>query len=173
MRKEARFSIVLLMVIFFSAGSIAQPIRGLRKGRELIRRSPARILWILKAKQKDFNITEDQLGKIQNLVFSFEERMIKTRSQNSLERLNLRKLLQDRENLDYEKIKAVLEKMANNRQNMFIERLKLRKEIENILTPEQREALRSALKERMKRRAFAPRRESSPLLPGRRGRIRQ
>lgn len=165
MKKALRLSIILSAVIVFSASSFAQPLRGMKRGRGLAMRSPEKILWILKAKQKELNITDSQIEKIQNLVFSFEEKMIQMRSQNDTERLNLRKLMQDREKLDYEKIKAALSKMSSSRQDMFIQRLKLREEIQNILTPEQREAMQEAVKERLKEGKFFQRGERMQRLP--------
>lgn len=170
MRKAARISIVLSTVIVFAVSAFSQPM-GFRRGRGLAKRSPAKILWVLKAKQKELNVTEEQLEKIQNLVFSFEEKMIQMRSQNATERLNLKKLMQDRENLDYDKIKAVLAKMSSNRQNMFIERLKLREDIQNVLTPEQREALKKATQEMLKKARFFQRGKRMWRFPGMRRHI--
>lgn len=165
MKKALRLSIILSAVIVFSASSFAQPLRGMKRGRGLAMHSHAKILWVLKAKQKELNITDSQIEKIQNLVFSFEEKMIQMRSQNDTERLNLRKLMQDREKLDYEKIKAVLSKVSSSRQDMFIQRLKLREEIQNVLTPEQREAMQEAVKERLKEGKFFQRGEKMRRLP--------
>ena len=71
------------------------------------------------------------------------------KNENDLLRLELQKLLQDKENLDYEKIKAILSKTSASRQEMFIQRLKQREEISKILTPEQQEALKAFTKDRM------------------------
>ncbi|MFQ6038446.1 MAG: hypothetical protein ACE5LV_07500, partial [Candidatus Aminicenantales bacterium] len=62
---------------------------------------------------------------------------------NNLLRLELKKLMTAEEGRDYEAIKAVLAKTANNRNEMFIERLKLRDKIRSVLTQEQLEALKS------------------------------
>lgn len=142
MKKAVALFIVFSVVILFTASVFAESQRGMMRGKGFAKRSPVRILHVLKAKQKELKITDSQLDKIKSLVFSFEEKMIQMRSKTSLQHLELRKLTQDEENLDYEKIKAVLSKTSNSRQEMFIKRLKLRKEIENILTPEQREALK-------------------------------
>jgi len=147
MKKGMTFFVIFSVLILFIASSFAQPFRGMRRGEGLMKRSPARILFVLKAKQKELKITDSQLDKIKNLVFSFEEKMIQMRSNCSLQRLELRRLLQDRENLDYEKMRAALSKSSNSRQDIFIERLKLRNEIQNILTPEQREAMRAMRKD--------------------------
>ena len=154
MKKGMKLFIVTSTLIVFASSSLAQPTRFMRSDGEFWGRSPARVLWLLKAKKDELKITDSQIEKIQNLVFSLEEKMIQMRSQISLERLNLRKLMQKEENLDYEKIKAVLSTMSSSKDEMFIERLKLREEIQNILTPEQREAVNEAIKERLQKRGF-------------------
>ena len=72
----------------------------------------------------------------------------------ALENLELRKLLQDKENLDYEKIRASLLKTSNIRNDIFIERLKLGNEIQDILTPEQREAMKAMQEDRLRGRGL-------------------
>ena len=67
--------------------------------------------------------------------------------------------MQDRENLDYAKIKAALSKSADNRHEMFIHKLKVREEIGNVLTPEQRDALKEMGKDRIGARRFFQRGE--------------
>ena len=159
MKKSIAIFIVFSVVILFAAEVFAQPQRGMMRGKRFAQRSPARILRLLKAHQKELNITDDQLEKIKGLVFSLEEKMIQMKSKASLQRLELRKLIQDKEDLDYEKIKAVLSKASEFRQEMFIDKLKLRKEIENILTPEQSEALKKMREERFRGRRFLQRGE--------------
>lgn len=157
MKKSIAIFIVFSVVILFTASVFAEPQRGMMRGKGFAKRSPARILHLLKAKQKELNITDDQLDKIKSLVFSLEEKMIQMRSKASLQRLELRKLMQDKEKLDYEKIKATLSKASSSRQEMFIERLKLREEIMNTLTPEQREALKEMREEGFRGRRFLQR----------------
>ena len=150
MKKAMKFSIIFFVVILFTASIFAQPQRRMMRGKGLINRSPSRILRIIETKQKELNITDNQLEKIRDLSFSLEEKMIQMRSNISLQRLEVRKLLQDKKNLDYERIRAVLSKASKFRQDIFIERLKTKKEIGNILTPEQREAIKAMRKERLR-----------------------
>jgi Spy/CpxP family protein refolding chaperone len=153
MKKIVTLSVIFSFLILFATSSFAQPQqRMMRRGKNFANRSPARILSVLKAKQKELKITDSQLERIKNLAFSFEEKMIKMRSNSSLQRLELKKLFQDRENLDYDKIKEALSKASSSRHDMVIERLQLREEIGKILTPEQREALKAMSKDRMKGR---------------------
>ncbi len=173
MKRGIKIFVVILTVVVFAASSLAQPDRRMRRGEEFARRSPIRILWVLEAKKDELKVTDSQIEKIQSLDFSFEEKMIQMRNQISLEQLNLRKLMQEKENLDYEKIKAVLSKMSGYEDEMFIERLKLREEIQKILTLEQREAVKAAMKERLQERKFFRGGERFPQRPPMKNRIRK
>lgn len=149
MKKAMTFSIIFLVMILFAANVFAQPQRRMMRDKGFMNRMPVRMYLVLKAKQKELNITDDQLEKIKNLEFSLEEKMIQMRHNSSTQRLELRKLLQDRENLDYDEMRAALSKASKNRSDIFIERLMIRKEIENILTPEQRETLKDMRQDRL------------------------
>lgn len=173
MKKGMTFFVIFSVLILFIASSFAQPFRGMRKGEGLMKRSSARILFVLKAKQKELKITDSQLDKIKNLVFSFEEKMIQMRSNCSLQRLELRRLLQDRKNLDYEKVRAALSESSNSRHDIFIERLTLRNEIQNILTPEQREAMRAMREDRLRGRGLFQRGDRLQRFPRFRDRIKK
>jgi hypothetical protein len=75
--------------------------------------------------------------------------------------------MQDRENVDYEQLKIELSKASEHKHNMLIEGMKLKDEIDKVLTPEQKEALKSMQRERFKNRREMFRRE------GRRGRMQR
>ncbi len=173
MKKGVKLFLVILTVTAFASSSLAQPDRRMRRGEEFAMRPPVRILWILQAKKDELKVTDSQIEKIKSLDFSFEEKMIQMRNQISLERLNLRKLMQEKENLDYVKIKAVLSRISGYEDDMFIEGLKLREEIQKILTPEQREAVKEAMKERLHERKFFRGREMFPQRPPMRDRIKK
>ena len=162
MKKGLMFSVIISVAVLFTASSLAQPFQDMRRGhrgQRMMRRAPGRILMVLKANQKELNITDDQIEKIKNLMDSSEEKMVEMQNANNLIQLELKKLLQDRENLDYDKIKATLSKASSNRHDMFIQRLKVREEINNILTPEQRDALKEMGKDRIRGRGSFPRGE--------------
>jgi Spy/CpxP family protein refolding chaperone len=143
----------IFAIVGLSAGdSFAQSFQGRSTGRARIHRSSTQILRVLKANQEELKITEDQLKAIEDLTYSFEERKIEARSEASKYQLELQKLLQDRENLDYAKLKAALSKTSEHKHEMMIEGFKLRDEISKILTPEQNEALKSMRLERFKDR---------------------
>jgi len=159
MKKSLMFSVIVSVAVLFTASSFAQPFQGMRRGHRdygMMRKAPGRILMVLKAYQKELNITDDQLEKIKNLMDSSAEKMVEMENDNNLIQLELRKLLQDRENLDYAKIKVILSKASSNRNEMFILRLKNRDEIKNVLTPEQQEALKEMWTDRMKDRGPFP-----------------
>jgi len=136
-------------------------------------RSQNRILGVLKMNQEELIITDEQIEQVQNLVFSFKEKKIKRASESSMNRLELQKLMQDRENLDYDKIKAILSKASAMRNEMFIEGLKLREEIGNVLTPEQREALKAKTRDGMRSRSRNLRDPMQQRFPRLRNRIRR
>jgi len=91
----------------------------------------------------------------------------------SLNRLELQKLMQDRENLDYGKIGTILAKTSDARNEMFIEGLKLKEAINNVLTPEQQEALKAKAKKGLRSRARNMRNRMSRRSPRFRNRIRR
>lgn len=172
MKKGLTLAVIFFVLVLFVASSFAQPHRQMMRGKRTFDRSQSRILAVLKANQEELGITDDQIEKIKNLGFSFQEKAIKMKNEGDLLRLELQKLMQDRDNLDYDKIKAVLSKSSAFRQEMFIERLKLKDEINSILTPEQREALKAKAKDRFKGE-MRPIRDRMQRFPRQRGRIRR
>lgn len=168
-------AVIFSVLVLFVAIDFAQPQRGMMRARRTFDRSPHRILSVLRANQEELNITDEQIEQIQNLVFSQQEMAIQMKKDSALQRLELQKLMQDKENLDYEKIKAVLSKASAVRQEMFIQRLKQREEITRILTPEQNEALKALIQDRMRERirSIRPMRDRMQRIPRQRGRIRR
>jgi Spy/CpxP family protein refolding chaperone len=79
--------------------------------------------------------------------------------------------------MDYAKLKEALSSASEHRQDMIIDRLKLKDEIVNVLTPEQSEALKSMRQERFKDRRGTLRRpsarERTPRLPMNRQQIKK
>jgi len=151
MKKIITFSMVFSVLILFSASAFAQDFGWGMRDHGLREMNSTRILRILKANQKELKVTDSQLKKIETLIFGLEEKMISLQSRSGEMRLELRRIMMDKEDPDYEKIKAALSKQADIRHDVFIERLKTRKEIERILTPEQQEAIKSMRKDMYKR----------------------
>lgn len=147
MRKTLTAFAIFAIIGLFACDGFAQPLRGRRGVRDRAHQSPLRILRILKANQDELKITDEQLKAIRDLTYAFEKRMIDARSEADKQRLELRKLMQDRENLDYEQLKMALSKASDHRHDMLIDGLKLKDEIGKILTPEQKEALKTIRQE--------------------------
>jgi Spy/CpxP family protein refolding chaperone len=150
MKKTLTVFAIFAIVGLFAADSYAQSFQGRRMGRTRMDRSPSRILRVLKANQEELKVTDDQFSAIEDLTYSFEEKKIDARSEANKKRLELRKLMLDRENLDYAKLKEALSKTSEHRHDMLIDGLKLRDEIDKVLTPEQKEALKSMRQEKFK-----------------------
>jgi len=151
-KKGMTAAVIFPVLVFFVASGFAQPQLGMMRAQRTFDRSPSRILAVLKANQDELNITDEQIKQIQDLIFSQQEKAIQMKNEGALQLLELQKLMQERENLDYEKIKAVLSQLSAARQEMFIQRLKQREEINKFLTPEQQDALKSLAMNRMRER---------------------
>jgi Spy/CpxP family protein refolding chaperone len=173
MKKGLTLMVIFSFLVLSVASSFAQPQQRMPRAKRTFGRSQNRILGVLKANQDELNITDEQIEQVQNLVFSFKEKTIKRKSENSLNRVELQKLMQDRENLDYDKIKTVLSKTSDARTEMFIEGLKLKEEISNVLTPEQREAFKAKAKKGMRSRFRDLRDRMQQRSPRLRNRIRR
>lgn len=152
MKKTLTVFAIFAVISLFAVDGFSQSYQGRRGFRGRMHQSPSRILRLLKANQEDLKITDDQLKAIEELTYSFEEKMIEARSEASKQRLELRKLMLDREKLDYAKLKEELSKSSEHRHDMFIDGLKLKDEIDKVLTPEQKEALKAMRQERFKDR---------------------
>ena len=173
MKKFLTLTLIFSFLSLSVAVVFAQPQQRMQRTKRTVDRSQNRILGVLKANQEELNITEKQIEQIQNLAFSHKEKTIKMNGEQSLSHLELQKLMQDRENLDYDKIKAVLAKTSAVRNEMFIEGLKLREEINNVLTPEQREALKAKTHDGIRNRSRNPRGRLQQRSPRFRNRIRK
>jgi Spy/CpxP family protein refolding chaperone len=63
--------------------------------------------------------------------------------------------MMDRKNLDYGQLKALLLKNSESKLDLMIDHMRLRDQIEAVLTPEQKEALKEMGRDRMgQRRSF-------------------
>jgi Spy/CpxP family protein refolding chaperone len=158
------FITAISIMMVFSLTLAAQPFMGERmEHRPMMKPSLTKIYMMLKAKQKDFNITDSQLEQIKTKVFALEEKIIPIESKNKLHHLELKKLMME-EKKDYEKISAVLTKISDNRHAIMIEGMKTKDAIEGILTPGQRNAIKEAMHKRFKDRGFPPkgRRDRGP-----------
>lgn len=160
MKKTLTITSILLALLFFSTDILAQAQMGMRqaqRGRAFRQARSGRLLTILKARQEELNITDEQLEKIQELTLAQEEMRVKHQNEINILQLELKKVLADQENRDYAKIKAELNKLSDLRNAMYVENLKSREAIANILTPEQQGALRMFTRDRLRQRSRYPR----------------
>ncbi len=173
MKKFLALALIFSFLTLSAAVVFAQPQQRMARERRTFDRSHGRILGILKANKEELGITDEQVEQARSLVFSFQEKSLEMRHESDINRLELQKLLQDRESLDYTKIKAVLSETSAIRNELYIDRLKLREEISNVLTPEQREALKDLVKKGMRNRSRNLRERIQQRLPRLRNRIRR
>ncbi len=173
MRKVLTATLIISFLTLSMSLVYAQPAQRIPRGKRMFDRPQIRILTVLKANQEELKITDVQMEQIQNLVFSFREKSLKMQNENEMSRLELQKLMLDRENLDYDKIKAILSESSAARNEMFVDGLKLREEIENVLTPEQQEALREITRDGIRNRALDLRDRMLQRFPLMRNRIRR
>jgi len=115
--------------------------RGIVGQRGTIGQRQGRLLAILYARQDELKITDKQLEKIKSLTLKMEEDMIQSKNDINTQQFELKKLMMDRKNRDYEKTKSLMSRTSDMRHDMFIQRMKNRDEILNVLTEEQQEAL--------------------------------
>ena len=123
------------------------------------------LLSILMRRQDELGISDDQLESIKRLNFQMEERLIKQRNAAALQRLEIKKLLMNREDRDYDKIRNLMDELSSARVEARIEGMKRRDRIRDVLTPEQREALRESARERMAEREGPMRSRRTRALP--------
>jgi Spy/CpxP family protein refolding chaperone len=173
MKKLLTLTLIISFLALSVAMAFAQPQQRSLRAKRTFDRPQNRILIVLKANQEELNITDEQMKQVQDLVFAFKEKSIKMKSEQSLSRVELQKLMQDRENVDYNKIRAILSKTSAARTEMFIERLKLREDIGNLLTQEQQEALKAKTRQGMRSRFRDPRSRMHQRFPRLRDRIRR
>lgn len=152
MKNTLKITGILSVVLILSLSMIAQP-QGRMRGKQQFARQPQRggILSILKFHQEELKITDEQLKQIEGLMDSHMEEMIKVKSEGQLQALGLRKLMQDRDNRDYAKIKEALAKASTFRNDQIIDRMQHQEKLMNVLTLEQKEALKSLQKDRFQR----------------------
>lgn len=117
--------------------------RGTMQPRGAMGQRQGRLLAILYSRQDELKITDNQLEKIKSLTLKMEEDMIQSKNDMNTQQFELKKLMMERGNRDYEKIKSLMRKTSDLRQEMFIQRMKNRDEILNVLTEEQQEALKA------------------------------
>ena len=138
-------------ILVLATGLEAQPRMGQRQAR--MKQRPARtfidpgpggILMVLKARQQELNVTDEQIARIEELQGRLEEQAVEHRNAMNTQRLKLKQGLRDKENRDFDTLKAQLMQNAQSRIDFQIARMKLRAEIADVLTDDQKAALKAA-----------------------------
>ena len=122
-----------------------------QRGRPMRARSGG-LLRVLEARQEELNISDEQLAKIKGLILKLEEKRIEQQNAQNTQRLEQKKLMLDKDNIDYDRLKDLLLKNSETRVEHMIESMKLRDEIDAVLTPEQKDALKEMGRDRMEQR---------------------
>jgi Spy/CpxP family protein refolding chaperone len=151
MKKITTIFLVLAAFFMFSTGVAAQSRMRPTQSKNIRRPAQGRLLTILQTKQDELKITDEQIQKIKEHTLAMEEKAVQQRNSMNVQRLELKKLMLDKENWDLSKIKALLSQSAENRVDHFISRLKAQEEIRNILSPEQLEAVKELTRYRFQR----------------------
>ena len=167
-KTNSKLVIIAAALILFTTGILAQAQgygfmgRGQRgdmgQRRVLGQRGPdvMTLYRVLRDNREDLEISDAQLEKIKQMIFSFEEKMVDMKHKTSVQQLEMKKLM-PAEKKDYKKIKAALTTMSGLRHDVLIEGMKTQDAIKNILTPEQQEALKKLRNERPMRHRFIQR----------------
>jgi Spy/CpxP family protein refolding chaperone len=144
-------TILISALLVFTVSLTAQPRMGRRQGRQFTRPRSGGLLMVLKAKQQELNVTDDQLARITDLQEKLEKQSVEHRNAMNTQRLELRQGMRDKENIDFEELKAQLSKNAQARIDFQITKMKLQAEIANVLTDEQKAALKTMRQDRIRR----------------------
>ena len=151
MKKITTLFLVLAGFFMFSTGVAAQSRMRPTRSKNMRRPAQGRLLTILQTRQEELKITDAQIQKIKDHTLAMEEIAVQHRNSMNVQHLELKNLMQGKENRDLAKIKALLSQGAENRVDHFVSRLKAQEEIHNILTPEQLEAVKEMTNHRLLR----------------------
>jgi Spy/CpxP family protein refolding chaperone len=165
MKKILTLTVLIIGILGLTSVAEAQRRMGQQRGRSFTRPQSGGILRILKARQQELNITDEQLTQIEDLTLKLEEQRVENQNAMNTQRLELKKLMIDRENRDYNKIKSLLAAGSEGRADMMVSQMRLRDQIDNILTPEQKEALKTMGRDRLGHRRQGMRSRASRRNP--------
>ncbi|MFA9454586.1 MAG: Spy/CpxP family protein refolding chaperone [Candidatus Aminicenantaceae bacterium] len=143
MKKFVPLTVLIIGILALASGAEAQRRMGQQRNRSFTRSQSGWILMALKARQLELNITDDQLAEIEDLSLKMEEQKVEHQNAMNTHRLELKKLMMEREYRDYDKIESMLIQNAEGRAVMMVSQMKLRDQIDSILSPEQKEALKT------------------------------
>jgi len=173
MKKLSTIIILLACVSLITVSVSASPQLDRSRRRASIRPDTGRILNVLKAKQDELEITDEQLNKIEELTIKMEDKTVEIKNDLAKIQLELRRELRDREERDYDQLKSLITQSANLRADMIINRMKLKDEINHVLTEEQITALKDMFKKALARRRILNRRDELQRNPDQRRSLRK
>lgn len=150
MKRITTLILILAGFFLFSIGVAAQARLRTPRSQNMRRPAQGRLLAVLQAKQEELKITDEQIQQLKDHKLAMEEKAVQHRNAMNIQRLELKKLMLDKENRDLTKIRALLSQGAEYRVDHFISRLKSQEEALNILTLEQREAVKELTKNRIR-----------------------
>jgi len=173
MKKLTTIAALFTGILLFTASATAAPQMNRLRNRPALRPDTGRFLAVIKASQEELNITDEQLNRIEELTFEMEDVTLKARNDLATIHLQLRRQLRNKENRDYEKIKSLINRSSDLRADMLINRMKLKDDINNILTSGQLEALKDMFKKNLLRQRLLNRRKELQRNPEQRRPIRK
>ncbi|MBU4203189.1 MAG: Spy/CpxP family protein refolding chaperone [Acidobacteria bacterium] len=102
-------------------------------------------MMMLKALRAELNLTDKQVAAIQDLMDAHQKACIDMEKDAALQRLEMQKQFRNRSEMDLDLYRKSLEKASVMRINNQVARLRLRQDVEKVLTMEQREILRQRM----------------------------
>jgi Spy/CpxP family protein refolding chaperone len=164
--------------LVFATSLTAQPHMGRRQARQFTRPRSGGLLMALKARQEELSVTDDQLAQIKELQGRLEEQTVEHRNNMNTLRFKLKQSLRDKESRDYDSLKAQLTKNAQAHIDFRVTQMKLRAEIADVLTEEQKDSLRKMRRAGMRQdrgniRGRNPRLDARERMPRQAPRIRR
>ncbi len=143
MRKTALILLVFAGVLSLSVVAISQSPKMGQRPRDFTRSEQGRLLGILDARKEELKITDKQLAKIKDLQMMLGEKRVEHQNNANTQRLELKKWQTNTDKRDYDTLRTLLNKRAQARTDMLISQIQMREQVFNVLTEEQREALKA------------------------------
>jgi len=173
MKKITTTAVLITGILLFTASATAAPQMNRLRNRPALRPDTGRFLAVIKARQEELNMTDEQLNRIEELTFKMEDVTLKVRNDLATIQLELRRQLRDKGDRNYEKIKSLIDQSSDLRADMLINRMKLKDDINSILTSEQLEALKDMFQKNLLRQRLLNRRKELQRNPETRRPIRK
>ncbi|NIR47451.1 Spy/CpxP family protein refolding chaperone [candidate division KSB1 bacterium] len=133
--------LLLIATVIVTSEALAQPF---------FNRHHSRILK-LEMLADELELTEDQRAQIKEQRFATQTSAIETRSKIQIAELELQKLMHE-ENVDENKVKSKVQEIGKLKTELRWNRVHGRLSMQEILTPEQKEKLKSVLPEHLQER---------------------